>query len=78
VLVDFYQKELNIRKNHKGHNMTLKAKALTETTQDLPEAKIIIEFKEGTLVKSSGFIVRKLIDGDVAIIIKAHVASKEQ
>jgi hypothetical protein len=49
----------------------MKAEALTDSTIELPEARVLIELPNGTRRTATGFIIREDTDGSPAIIIKA-------
>lgn len=56
----------------------LKAGALTDSTIELPEARIAIELPDGQLVLATGFIIRGDAQGNPTIILKAPRLRKKQ
>ena len=49
----------------------MKAEALTDSTLDLPKARIVVELPNGHKATATGFIIREDDRGDPVIIIKA-------
>lgn len=49
----------------------MKAEAITNSTIEIPKAKIIIELPNGKMVAATGFIIRGDQFGEPIIIIKA-------
>lgn len=53
----------------------MKAKALTDLTIELPESNILVELSSGTILKVTGFVIRKDENDNPIIIFKAGKSS---
>lgn len=53
----------------------MKAEALTDSTTELPKARIVVELQNGERVIATGFVIRKSVTDETVIIIKTGKTS---